>query len=99
MTDLFEASEIACDPSECRPFIDSSTGRLKAVLLHNGDIYPSLLLAHSKALKEVYSSAKILPDILKYEEYDWGIIGDFNIIAFLMSVQSSFTQFSCYLCL
>jgi hypothetical protein len=36
------------DPTECRLFIDSSKISLKVVLLHNGNNFPSVSLAHSK---------------------------------------------------
>ncbi|GBP54408.1 hypothetical protein EVAR_29484_1 [Eumeta japonica] len=41
---LFEAIGIPCISSEWRLFIDSSTRSLKAVLLHNGNKFPSLPL-------------------------------------------------------
>ncbi len=52
---LFDAIGIACNADEWRLFIDSSKS-LKAVLLHKGNKYPSLPLAHVVHLKEVYSS-------------------------------------------
>ena len=47
VTSLFGAVGIPCNPSEWRLFIDSSSRSLKAVLLHKGNIYLSLPLAHS----------------------------------------------------
>jgi len=55
---LFEAIGITCNPSEWRLFIDSSSRSLKAVLLHNGNNYPSLSMAHSVHLKEDYTVSK-----------------------------------------
>src|SRR6218665_695858 len=49
---LFEAIGITCNPSEYRLFIDSSSRSLKAVLLHTGNNYPSLPVAHSVHLKD-----------------------------------------------
>lgn len=40
------------DPSELRLFIDASKYSLKAVLLHYGNIQPSILIAHSVVMKE-----------------------------------------------
>ena len=91
---------IACNPCEWRLFIDSSSRSLKGVLLHNGNLYPSLPVAHSVQLKEDYSSSvKFLLDALKYKEYGWEVIGDFKMVAFLTGLQSGFTKFPCYLCL
>ncbi len=69
------------------------------MLLHNGNKYPSLPLAHSVHLKEDYNSIKTLLDALKYDEYGWEVIGDFKMVAFLMGLQGGFTKFPCYLCL
>ncbi|XP_061404363.1 uncharacterized protein LOC133340279 isoform X2 [Lethenteron reissneri] len=64
VTSLFEAIGIACNQNEWRLFTDSSSRSLKAVLLHNGNKYPSLLLAPSVHLKENYNSINILLDAL-----------------------------------
>ena len=99
VTSLFEAIGITCNPNEWRLFIDSSCRSLKAVLLHNGNKYPSLPLAHSVHMKEEYSSIKALLDALKYDDYGWEVIGDFKMVAYLMGLQGGFTKFPCYLCL
>ncbi|XP_053642145.1 uncharacterized protein [Cherax quadricarinatus] len=44
---LFDSIGIVCNPDECALFIDSSSRSVKAVLLRNGNKYPSLSLAHS----------------------------------------------------
>ena len=44
---LFQESGIANSASDWRLFIDSSKQSLKAVLLHNGNVYPSISIAHS----------------------------------------------------
>ncbi|XP_051563221.1 uncharacterized protein LOC127446368 [Myxocyprinus asiaticus] len=72
VTSLFKAIGIACNQNEWCLFIDSSSRSLKAVLLHNGNKYPSLPLAHSVHLKQDYNSIKIFLDALKYDEYIWG---------------------------
>jgi hypothetical protein len=41
-------------------FIDSSKVSLKAVLLHNGNKYPSVPLAHAVNVKESYENMKLL---------------------------------------
>ena len=71
-----------CIPSEWRLFIDSSSKSFKAVLLHNGNKYPSLLLAHLVHLKETYENVKTVLNVLKYDQYNWEVIGDFKMIAF-----------------
>ena len=53
VSELFYSIGIPCISCEWRLFIDSSSKNLKAVLLHNGNKYPSLPLAHSVHLKEL----------------------------------------------
>ncbi|KAL7837429.1 hypothetical protein SRHO_G00271400 [Serrasalmus rhombeus] len=96
---LFEAIGITCNPNEWRLFIDSSCKSLKAVLLHNGNKYPSLPVAHSVHLKEEYTSVKMLLGALKYDEYGWEVIGDFKMVSFLMGLQGGFTKYPCFICL
>ena len=96
---LFYSIGIPCIPSEWRLFIDSSSKSLKAVLLHNDNKYPSLPLAHSVHLKETYGNVKTVLNVLKYDQYNWEVIGDFKMIAFLMGMQGGFTKYPCYLCL
>ena len=51
---LLEEIGINCHTTEWRLFIDISTRSLKVVLLHNGNKFPSIRLAH------VYTSKKIM---------------------------------------
>ena len=96
---LFAEIGISCNPQEWRLFIDSSNKSLKAVLLHNGNQLPSIPVAHSVHLKEEYQNVKTLLTVLRYEEYEWEVIGDFKMVSFLMGLQGGYTKFPCYLCL
>jgi hypothetical protein len=83
---------------EWRLFIDSSKRSLKAVLLHNGNIYSSIPVGCSTQLKETYDNmAKLLVKI-KYSDYKWRICGDLKVIAILMGMQTGYTKFCCFLC-
>ena len=68
---LFHAIGVPFVPKEWRLFIDSSSTSLKAVLLHNGNKFPTLPLAHSVTLKEDYYSVEVLLEALKYDEHKW----------------------------
>src|SRR6218665_3992194 len=83
----------------CRLFIDSSFRSLKAVLLHNGNNYPSLHMAHSVHLKENYTSVKMLLSALKYDDYGWEVIGYFKMVSFLMGLEGGFPKCPCFLCI
>ncbi|XP_074027684.1 uncharacterized protein [Leptinotarsa decemlineata] len=96
---LFTVIDIPCHTTEWRLFIDSSTKILKAVLLHNGNKFPSIPLAYSVHLKENYNSIKMLLTAIKYTEYKWEVIGDFKECVFFTGMQGRYTKYSCYLCL
>ena len=81
---LFEAIGIPCNTSDWPLFIDSSSKSLKAVLLHNTNKCPSIPLAHSVQMKENYEHVKMLLSALRYDQYNWEVIGDFKMVAFLM---------------
>jgi hypothetical protein len=71
-------------------FIDSSKVILKAVLLHNGYKYPSLLLAHIVNMKESRENKKLLLEKIHYEKYKWNICGDLKVIALLLGYTAVF---------
>jgi hypothetical protein len=73
---------IAHDPTSWRLFIDSSATSLKAVLLHNGNEFPSIPVGHSTQLKETYDNVKKLLDAIDYKTYNWYVCGDFKKLDF-----------------
>lgn len=74
---------------EWRLFIDASKISLKAVLLHNGNKYPSALLAHATNMKENYANLEILLEKIKYSQYLWNICADLKVVAILTGLQCS----------
>lgn len=86
------------NPEEWRLFIDSSKASLKAVLLHNGNKFPSVPLAHAINMKETYENMKIILDKIMYEKFNWNICGDLKVIAMLLGLQTGYTKFCCFLC-
>ena len=85
--------------NEWRLFIDSSKRSLKAVLLHNKNVYSSIPVAHSVNMKEEYFNIEFLLQKLKYNEHLWQICGDLKMTTILLGQQSGYTKYSCYLCL
>ena len=72
---------------------------LFSVLLHNTNKCPSIPLAHSVQMKENYENVKMLLSAFLYDQYNWEVIGDYKMVAFLVGLQQGFTKFPCYLCL
>ena len=85
--------------SEWRLFLDSFKRSSTAVLLHYGNIKPSVPIAHSAHLKESYESIEILLDAIQCNEYKWYLSGDLKIIGILMRMRGGFTKHCCFLCL
>jgi len=73
--------------TEWRLFIDALKTSLKAVLLHNGNKFPSVPLAHATNMKETYENLKILLEKIQYNKYCWTICCDLKVIALLMGLQ------------
>ena len=84
---------------EWRLFIDSSKSSLKAILLHNGNMYPTVPLLHATNMKETYESMQEILAALNYGKYCWNICADFKVIGLLMGMQGGFTKYCCFLCL
>ena len=81
-----------------RLFIDASKTSLKFVLLHNGNLLPSIPVAYSTQLKETYDNISNVLTKVKYHDYKWRMCGDLKVIAILMGLQLGYTKFCCFLC-
>ncbi|RLU16501.1 hypothetical protein DMN91_010569 [Ooceraea biroi] len=81
-----------------RLFIDSSKASLKAVLLHNGNKYAAIPLAHSTTLSESYKTLMYLLEKIDYNEHNWFLCGDFKVINMILGLQSGFIKYPCFLC-
>lgn len=86
-------------PNEWRLFIDSSKRSLKSVLLHNGNLYGSVPLAHSTTLTEKYEEIKLVLKKIRYHDHKWVICVDLKMVNFLMGQQSGYTKYPCFLCM
>jgi len=86
------------NPDQWRLFIDSSKVSLKLVLLHNGNRFPSVPLAHAANMKESYESMKLLLGKIKYDEFKWKLCGYLKVVALLIGMQLGFTKYCCFMC-
>ena len=77
---------------EWRLFIDSSKVSLKAVLLHNGNVLPSIPVAHAFGIKGSDDSMKQLLQYIKYDTYKLNICADLKVIALLLGLQLGYTK-------
>jgi len=86
------------NPDQWRLFIDSSKVSLKLVLLHNGNRFPSVPLAHAANTKESYESMKLMLGKIKYDEFKWKLYDDLKAVALLLGMQLGYTKYCCFLC-
>lgn len=86
-------------PEDWRLFIDSSKRSLKCVLLHNGNKYGSIPIAHSTKMKEEYENIAVVLDKIKYNDHQWVICVDLKMVNFLLGQQGGYTKYPCFLCL
>ena len=88
-----------CFQIHWRLFIDSSKHSLKYVLLHNGNKYGSIPIAHSTKLKDEYDTIALVMKKIKYYEHQWMICVDLKMVNFLLGQQGGYTKYPCFLCL
>jgi len=69
---------------------------LKLVLLHGGNKFPSVPLAHAANTKESYESMKLLLGKIKYDEFKWKLYGDLKVVALLLGMQIGYTKYCCF---
>lgn len=84
-------------PEDWRLFIDSSKESLKAVLLHNGNDFAAIPIAHTTVMKESYESFKFILEKIDYKFHKWLICDDFKMIQMVLGLQQGFTKYPCFL--
>jgi len=82
---------------EWRLFIDSSKLSLKAVLLHNVNMLPSIPIGYAAHTTETYENMKHLLQYINNEQYYWQLCGDFKVIAILLGFQPGY-KYCCFFC-
>ena len=60
---------------------------LKAVLLHNENILPSIPVGYAAHMKETYENMMNFLHCINYKQYCWQLCGDFKVIAILLELQ------------
>lgn len=95
---LIEQLGTKYDSTEWRLFIDASKQSLKGILLHIGNKYAALPVAHSVHLKESYDNMALLLQKIKYSDHKWLVCGDLKVIGLLLGQQSGYTKLPCFLC-
>ncbi|KDR22943.1 hypothetical protein L798_00777, partial [Zootermopsis nevadensis] len=85
-------------PEEIELFIDASKVSLKAVLLCNGNMLPSIPIAYIVHKQETYVKMENILLCVHYLKYEWHICDDLKVIAILLGLQKGYTKYCCFLC-
>ena len=86
------------NPDQWRLFIDSSKASLKVVLIHKGNRFPSVPLAHASNMKASNESMKLLLGKIKYDDFNWNLCADLKVVALLLEMHLRYTTYCCFLC-
>ena len=78
-------------------FVDSSSRSLKVVLLHDGNIFSSILVGHSVQMKNNNSIDHLLSAV-NYQDHKWLISGDLKVVGWVLGFQGEYTKYPCFLC-
>ena len=90
---LFKTLNMSHCSDEWKLFIDAFKVSLKAVLLQNGNVLPSIPVAHAFGIKESDDSMKQLLQYIKYDTYKWNICANLKVIALLLGLQLEYTKY------
>jgi hypothetical protein len=88
---LIAAMYIRYNREEWRLYIDSSMHGLKAVLLHKGNILPSIPVTYAIHKQETYENMKEILSCMNYKTYKWHICCDLKVNAIFMGLQKGYT--------
>jgi hypothetical protein len=95
---LFRKFQQEHNPNDWRLFIDASTKSLKAVLLCNNQIYPSIPVYYSTIQREKRDVIKDLLEKINYDNYEWRFCGDLKMIGITLGIQGTSANHPCFLC-
>ena len=79
-------------PSDGRLFLDASVRSLKAILIHNGNLFGSIPIAHTVVHKESYDHIKMILELIKYECHNWKICVELKMVSILLGQQDGYTK-------
>ena len=64
-----------------------------------GNSLPSVPIAYSTTMKELYKNLKAVLTSIQYDDHNWHICADFQVVAMVVGLQLGYTKLCCFLCL
>lgn len=96
---LFDLFGVQHQVNQWRLFIDGGCDTLKLVLLHNGNLFPSIPIGFARNCPEKYDGMQQILEILKYDQFKWDVIVDFKLINILVGLMAASSKYPCIYCL
>lgn len=95
---LFEVIAQGFFADEWRLFIDGAKTSLKAVLLNNGNVKPSIPVAFAIGVKEDNDSMRRILNLIQYTRFNFKIVADLKVVGLLMGLKKAYPKYPCFLC-
>lgn len=71
---------------------------MKVVLLHNGNLNPSIPIAYAVDMRENYENMEMLLRKIDYLKYQWQICADLKVVGILCGLKGGYAKHQCFLC-
>ena len=94
---LMEELQVRQVSDQWRLYIAYSKFSLKAVLLHNGNKFPTVAFVHAVHMQETYASIQRFLEKICYEDHQWNTCADLKVVALLTGLQGGCTKLCCVL--
>lgn len=95
---LMESLDIEYKHTQWTLFIDTSKINLKLILLHKGNIEPSVPFWCVPHIKETTDNMKHMLTCIKYDQHQCHLCGVLIHVAIEIVLQAGYTEFCCFLC-
>jgi hypothetical protein len=63
------------------------------ILFHNANRFHCIPLSHAATTRETYEIMKILVGKIKYDEFNWMLLGDLKFVALLLGIQLGYIKY------
>lgn len=85
-------------PYEWRLFLDGSNKSFKAVLLHNTNRLPSVLVYYAVGKAEKREVIEIVLQCIQHDQYMWLICSDLKLVSIILGMIPGNSKSPCFLC-
>uniref|UniRef100_A0A336KP55 CSON011970 protein n=1 Tax=Culicoides sonorensis TaxID=179676 RepID=A0A336KP55_CULSO len=98
ISNLFNFLDFPHNAKEWRLFMDSNKKSFKVILLHIGNLYPSIPVAYTENTKETRILIEKILNLINYYENEWLIVADLKVVAILIGLKGGYPSYPCIFC-